>query len=920
MATLDSVPELDSFQRAAVAHGGGPALVLAGPGSGKTRVIVERTVRLIDDGVARPENLLVLTFSRKAASDLRERLADRLRRSYASFPVTTFHAFAYALLARGAPAPPRLARPAERRAAIDQALAAEDHLGFRPTNALAEDALAFSDLCDDYLTVPDHPLAKVRARYLENLATAGVTDYGGLQRGAIDLLRGDPALRAFASETFHYVLVDEYQDTNVAQDALLELIAGGRRNVFCVADEDQSIYGFRGAELNNTLRFDERWPGAERYALPVNYRSVRGVVELATDVIRRNVDSHQDKPLTAADDSAAELRGRLFRHPAEEADWIAREIAALRLEGVPLGEIAILARSVRNQGPRLAYALRRHGIPFHAPLAATLHPTVDALLSLIELAATWDDERALRVLASPLFGEDALELRRYRRGQGRLRDDFPDLFKALGVVRRQKNAGSAVYALWKALPYFETLTLRTRPGDAARDDVDELAAVTALSDAANEFDGAPSLFPAEFRAGGFADEGWLPAATLPPDAVALLTIHQAKGLEWDAVFVCDLVEGRFPALARSQHALFDRGLFGPPFAAGGQARRALEEERRLFYVAITRARTRLALTATEEAREETGRSLSRFYLEAQRFLDESGEREGFVSAEEALAALRRAGGGPPGWRARAETANTSAMLPTGELWTSATGLAPYENCPLRFFFGSLLRLGRARTAAMTLGGVFHDVVEAFHDPERNEPQTLERLLQLADEKWNESEVTPHALAVANRGALDLMLRNYFTLEVAAGKVGPVLAVEQRFRFQLEGVTLTGYIDRIERRPDERLRLVDFKTSKSMMPLEEAADDLQLALYALACSEVPELAALGDVGELAYVYPRVPQAGGLARRAQTVTPDLGERTEARVRAASESIVAERFDFSPEADCRWCEYKRLCPRHFGRDVPL
>src|SRR5437764_12898731 len=126
----------DKYQQAAVEHGDGPAIVLAGPGSGKTRVIVERAVRLIDEARARPEQLLVLTFSRKAASDLRERIAARLRRSYASFPVTTFHAFCLALLTRDATEPPRLARPAERRKAIASALDAEDNLGLRPTKTL----------------------------------------------------------------------------------------------------------------------------------------------------------------------------------------------------------------------------------------------------------------------------------------------------------------------------------------------------------------------------------------------------------------------------------------------------------------------------------------------------------------------------------------------------------------------------------------------------------------------------------------------------------------------------------------------------------------------------------------------------------------------------------------------------------------
>ena len=919
---------LDEHQAAAVAHGEGPALVLAGPGSGKTRVIVERAVRLIDEEQARPDELLVLTFSRKAATDLRERIAARLQRSYASFPVTTFHAFCFAVLMRDAAVAPRLARPAERRAVMQAALAAEQNLGLPLTRALLEEAMRFAELCDDYLQVPDHDLARVRERYVADLAAHGALDYGGLQREAVALLERDEETRRTYESTFRFILVDEYQDTNVAQERLLELLAGERRNVFCVADEDQSIYGFRGAEIENALGFEERWPGARRYDLPVNYRSARGIVDLATSVIRRNVETHLGKELRAADDQPAEIVGRTFRHAAEEADWIAREIAALRQEGVALGQIVVLARSLKEIGPRLAYTLRAQGIPFHAPLAPELHPSADALLSLLELAAAnpWEpahDDAALRVLASPLFGANPLELRRFQRETrtlyGALREggEFEAFFQALAIVKRQQTAGASIYALWERLEHFRAL----ESADATREEIEELAAVTALSDAANEFEGAPSDFPRSFRGGELDRDEWLPSAPAPSDAVALLTVHQAKGLEWDAVFVCELVEGRFPALARSRYALFDRATFGgSQIDEAARARRALEEERRLFYVAMTRARSRLMLTATEEAREESGRSLSRFYLEAQPFLGASRERTEPVSSAEALAALRRAGGGPGGWRDHVVTTNANAMLPTGALRTSASRLEPYENCPLKFFYGSHVEIGRVSTTSMRLGGAFHNVLEAFHDPQRNEPQTLERLLELGQEQSFE-EVKPRPLAAEQSRLLRKLLENYFDSEIAPGLDAEVLAVEQGFRFELDASILRGYIDRIDRLPDGKLRLIDYKTSKSAMKLEQAEQDLQLALYALACRDVPELRGLGDVSELVYMYPRLLLAQGrVVRRGQTVTPDLPDRTRQRIRGLLRDIVAEEFEFSPTADCQWCDFKEICPRHHLKDAPL
>jgi DNA helicase-2/ATP-dependent DNA helicase PcrA len=229
-------------------------------------------------------------------------------------------------------------------------------------------------------------------------------------------------------------------------------------------------------------------------------------------------------------------------------------------------------------------------------------------------------------------------------------------------------------------------------------------------------------------------------------------------------------------------------------------------------------------------------------------------------------------------------------------------------------------VGRVGTAAMTLGGVFHDVLEAFHDPERLEEQTLERLLALADEKWDSGETRPRALAVQNKRLLERMLRNYYEWEVTRGRVGEVLAVEQRFQLALDSSTFTGYIDRIDRRTDGRLCLFDYKTSKWPMSLDEAEQDLQLALYALACHDLPELAAFGEVAELTYLYPRDVKASGLTRRSQTVTSDLTEATRNRMREDVAAIVGERFDFSPDADCQWCDFKRVCPRHFGGDVPL
>ena len=609
--------------------------------------------------------------------------------------------------------------------------------------------------------VPRRARARARARpraYVEGLAAPARSTTAACSARPSSCSRTNETRRTRTRQEFRYILVDEYQDTNVAQERLLELLAGDHRNVFCVADEDQSIYGFRGAEIENALALRE--PLAGRGAVRPADRTTarrRRSSRPRTSVIRLNVDTHRDKELEPADDRAAELTGRTFRQPPRRRTGSRARSPRLRLR-------RDAAR--RDRGPR-PLAARRSARGSRTRCASTasrstrrspppLHPTVDALLSLIELASSdrWTPEheraRARASLASPLFGADPLELRRFRRVERTLYGALRDAAASIRSSRRSRSssgsdsAGGAVYALWERLDYFRELQERVGPGDAdarrrggARGRHRALRRGERVRGRARRRSRPPSA-PASSR----TRTGSRAARACPTDAVALLTVHQAKGLEWDCVFVCDLVEGRFPALARSQYSLFDRDSFARAAADEAErARRALEEERRLFYVALTRARTRLFLTATEEAREESRpRALALLPRGASRFLERAGDdAASFVSAEEALVALRRAGGGEPGLARPSRRRRTpNPMLPAGGLCTSASRHRAVRELPAPVL---LRRAARARPAdaarTLVLGRRFHDVLEAFHDPERNEPQTLERLLELADEEWRD---------------------------------------------------------------------------------------------------------------------------------------------------------------------------------------
>ncbi len=261
------------------------------------------------------------------------------------------------------------------------------------------------------------------------------------------------------------------------------------------------------------------------------------------------------------------------------------------------------------------------------------------------------------------------------------------------------------------------------------------------------------------------------------------------------------------------------------------------------------------------------------------------------------------------------------MLPAGGLPTSASSITPYENCPLQYYYGSLLELVRPTGPNLVLGSALHDVLEAFHDPERNEPQTRERLFELAAEEWREGCITPRALEVEFRARLDRMLQRYWEFAVAPGLDADILAVEQRFAFDLDSSTVRGRIDRTDRLDDGSLRLIDYKSSKKAMTQKEAVEDLQLALYALAFVEDPALAELGEVQ---------PHRLPLSRLRSRLRPACPPRPRRRLRAlrhdpraasarSIREIAAEHFEYSPDADCDFCQFKSICPRHHG-EVPV
>ena len=604
---------LNPAQREAVLHVDGPLLVLAGAGSGKTRVLTTRIARLIEVEGIEPQRILAVTFTNKAAGEMRERIGRLLGADPGGMWVGTFHAIG----ARRTPA--FTIYDQDDSLAVIKRLMERHNVSPKQYAPRAVQA-AISDAKNALVPPPEYerlaldPFAKSVSsvyRALDDaMELANAVDFDDLLVLPVRLLRQHADRLTGYRERFHYILVDEYQDTNRAQYEWLKLLAGEHGNVCVVGDDDQSIYGWRGADIRNILDFTKDFPNAAVVRLEENYRSTPPILALANVVIRGNAERMGKtlRPTRGGGEPVTLVRALDER---DEADAVVAEIIARRSapsSSTRLRDVAILYRT-NAQSRALEEALRRHGVAYRLVGAVRFYDRreIRDLMSYLKLVANpADDEAFRRAVAVPKrgLGEATIEqLAAAARERG---------VPLLQAARRDDVAGALRPAARTALAEFVRLveSLRTR---ATEDAVDELLRELVESirygdylraegpEAAERLDNVRELITgaAELVADELGEVGLRPldhflqrasliadvdALDATADAVTLMTLHNAKGLEFPIVFITGLEDGLFP-LAKA---------YDEP--------KLLEEERRLFYVGITRAEQTLILTHAEERR------------------------------------------------------------------------------------------------------------------------------------------------------------------------------------------------------------------------------------------------------------------------------------------------------------------------------
>ncbi len=595
---------LNPEQREAVSHAKGPLLVLAGAGSGKTRVVTRRLARLIEDG-ADPRSVVAVTFTNKAAEEMRERVRALLGVSRLASFVGTFHSWGLRFLRRAGGADGRtaafsIADSGDQAALVREAMAelsiSEQML--TPGAALSRISEAKSALVSPARAASAadgfaaEKIASIYSVYEKKLRAGNAFDFDDLIGVSVRLLESSEPTRTAEQRSIAHLLIDEYQDTNGAQDALVKLIGAAAESLVAVGDEDQSIYRWRGARVEHILRFEEDFPGATVVSLTRNYRSTSRILKAAGAVVSAN-RRRRPKVLVGESGEGEPVEVRSFRDDRSEADWI---VSRLEDRVHPLSESAILFR-VNAQSRSFEDELVRRRIPYVVIGGMKFYERAEVKDSIAyyRLALDFRDDLAFRrVVNRPArgIGEATLErvaktaaekgvslfegsevaegvTERARIALARFRETV----RELGSRSAELSAAALLELVLEKSGYGDLYARSEEPEDVARrENLKELVS------AAREY---------ELREGESASaRGFLDALALasdadgprPEGAVSLLTLHSAKGLEFSQVFVAGLEEGFLP---HSQSTASEE---------------EIEEERRLLYVGMTRARRRLTLT------------------------------------------------------------------------------------------------------------------------------------------------------------------------------------------------------------------------------------------------------------------------------------------------------------------------------------
>ena len=934
--------------------------MLAGAGTGKTTVLVERIAWLIEQGHARPQEILAITFTDNAADELKVRVEKRLRRTTQIF-AGTFHAYCLGILKR-AGRDFNLLLPEDVYVFLRQRI---DQLGLKrfikpaDLGQFLEDLKNFFDRCHEELVGPERfqayvdglrpgpglprncrskevedvghqeiierwqEIARVYTNSMRLLEQENMGTFGMMIRNAVNLLQSNPGLLERERNKARFILIDEFQDCNSSNIILAELLAGEEQNIFAVGDPDQAIYRFRGASSAAFEEFQNRFPQTEGVVLDENQRSRGNILKVAFAAISENppVQSlgakvkFQRAPLQSGRDRRDQMEGRfVFDEPVEiaisttqegEAAVVADEIAQLRANSRMGGRsMAVLYRQHATREEVMAEMAAR-GIPFIVTGLNVLETAMARdLLALAGAVCNDNDADSLfRVCALPKFSLPPDELRKKLSTPG-----GPKSFKAIlqtleaavpvlaelkasreFIAQEELGAQGALTYLVRtfALPEKDPV-VQAILRFAGSWEEKAFVHVTTLADFLQYlvfFQLGRGIIPM------FTEEQTVQLERQHPDAVQLMTVHSAKGLEFSHVWLLRVISGSFPTY-------FKESLFEfPPvlrssIAVGDGKEVHDQEERRLFYVAITRARDRLGIGS----RPGKGKK--------------DPSPPGFLRTLMSHPALRNVltardsnGAGSAKLPLEPSPVGRWMLLPPAfakeEMALSANAVQSYSTCPMKFKLERDWKLPGEAAAAMQYGFAIHTVLKNYYDPAPHaQEMTVEDVVAAFKREFAKGYVEDpvQRQMYEDRGVEQLGA----LLQASPRGCTEVIATEHNFRFQLCGREIKGRIDRIDRLEGDAVRVVDYKTG-TPKDRKFADESLQLSIYAMAVEQM-------------HLAPRELVLVNVQDNSQSPsfrTPKQLDTARQLIQKAANGIAQGEFDPDPGQHCRWCDYRKLCP---------
>lgn len=907
----------------ALQHLEGPMQVVAGPGSGKTEVMTRRIARLIREGHASPDEILCITFTNRAADELKDRIRLLVETDVEAMQVSTVHSFCRTLI-----------EDYVDRLPIDRAFRVLDantqflyvynrrhplNLTFPKSKKgrFLRSVIRFFNDCTEAVVDPDGlvrhyasrledaedadeerileerlGIAKSYVRYVEHLLEDSVLDFGHLQKLAWELLQDDEVLPEVRNR-YRFVQVDEYQDTNPIQAKLFRRIAGEDGNIVVVGDDDQSIYRFRGATVENLLEFDEQFEDPREVKLEDNFRSTETIVGFTSDFIE-SVSDRLPKSLRSRQEEGNDVLHVQGETVADEAERLARLLWELRDEGhiETWSDVAVLLRSVTYQSEHYLEALEEHGIPYLVEGDRSLFQRENVegfrrlLLAMVDDGATWPD---LLVPVLPLKESTRNELKDQDTllpgGEDDPEYEMPyipdfddeDLIEDLLDLRRRVRDGT--YDDVTSV-FFELLEITGFLEDCVdADDYEELRNLGRFSEVIFNFDDVArrtTVDQFEWYLRWLGDEAVDAANPPEDDAVQVMTVHQAKGLEFPVVMVPSLLERRFPlSHKQTRYPVPDEFLETNTYVDKATH---FDDERRLFYVAATRAEKLLVLGSAE---------VVNLRGEPSRFVDEFSD-EHLRKVEDGLPELvpMDLEGSESGQRTR----------------LSYSHIMYYLYCPLRYRFFTEFDFHVPRLTRVDYGANLHRSLEELHTRIRDgETFTESELADIFERNWIPMGQRARRYEDELKDKGKRMFIDYYDRH--GDDLDDIVDVERNFAHLPEDhdAVLAGRMDLL-RESNGGVEIIDFKT-RQLPDEEELEDRTQLGVYAYAGGP-----SLDRPVKKLSLYSLPDQ--------QSLSIPWNSEVQDEVEAEIHGVLAgiERKDFAPTPGpdkCGKCEFRNVCP---------